>query len=49
MGDFVVANYDSMPRLNKYLLDKEHELQKYKEDMEATEACHQKDIQLLNQ
>ena len=49
MGDFVVANYDSMPRLNKYLLDKEHELQKDKKDLASDESHHHEEIQLLKQ
>ena len=49
MGAFVGANYDSVSRLNKYLLDKEQELQKDKKDLEAVEAHHQKEIQFLKQ
>ena len=47
MGDFVGENYDLVSRLNKDLLDKEWELSKAKEDLEAAEAQHQKETQIL--
>ena len=49
MGTFEWANYNSVSQLTKYLLSKENELQKVRKDMEATEAHHLKDIELLKQ
>ena len=49
MGAFAGANYGSVSHLHKDLLDKEHELQKAKEDLAAIEACYQKETQLLKQ
>ena len=49
MGAFAGANYDSMSQLTKDLLSKEHELQQAKKDLEAAEARHLKEIELLKQ
>ena len=49
MGAFAWANYNSMSQLTKGLLSKEHELQKARKDLEAVEARHLKDIDLLKQ
>ena len=38
-----------MSQLNKDILNKEQELQKSKEDLEAAEACYQKETRLLRQ
>ena len=49
MGAFTGANYDSVSQLTEDLLNKEQELQKTKEDLEAVDARHQKETQLLKQ
>ena len=47
MGSFAGANYDSMSQLTKYILSKEHELKTTKRDLEAVEARHLKEIEIL--
>ena len=47
MGAFAGANYDSVSQLTKDLLSKDQELQKTKRDLEAAEARHLKEIQLI--
>ena len=47
MGAFVGANYDSVSQLTKDLLSKEQELHTSKMDLEAVEAHHLKEIELL--
>ena len=49
MGAFAWANYNTVSQLTKYILNKKKELQKARKDMEATEARHLKDIELLKQ
>ena len=49
MGAFAGDNYDSVSQLNKYLLDKEQEMQKAKHDFVAAEAHHKQEFQLLKQ
>ena len=49
MGAFTGDYYNSMSQLTKGLLSKEHELQKARKDLEAVDARHLKDIDLLKQ
>ena len=49
MGAFAGANYNTVSQQTKYLLSKEKELQKSRKDLEAAEARHLKDIELLKQ
>ena len=49
MGAFAGDNYNSVSQLTKDLLSKEHEIHKEIKDLEAAEAFHLKDIELLKQ
>ena len=49
MGEFAGANYNLVSQLTKGLLSNEQELQKARKDLEAAEAWHLKDIELLKQ
>ena len=49
MQAFAGANYNSVSQLTKDLLSKEQELQKSRKDLEAAEAHHLKDIEILIQ
>ena len=48
-GVFAGANYNSVLQLTKDLFTKEEELQKVRKDLDASEACHLKDIKLLKE
>ena len=49
IGAFAGANYNSVPQLTKYLFNKEEEQQKARKDLDASEACHLKDIKFLKE
>ena len=49
IGFFAGANYISVLELTKDLFTKEEELQKVTKDLDASKACHLKDIKLLKE
>ena len=49
IGAFAGANYNSVSQLTKDLFSKEEELQKARKDMDASKACHLKDIKFLKE
>ena len=49
IGAFAGANYNSVSQLIKDLCNKEEELQKARKYLDASEACHLKDIKLLKE
>ena len=47
IGDFAGANYNSVSLLTKDLFSKEEKIPKARKDLDASKACHLKDIKFL--